>query len=129
MTKKGKLDKELFEGATINTPSLLATEDYLDALKWGDRIGGLAALHARANANADVLTEWVARTPWVEFLVSDVAIRSNTSVCLTRRNLPRIWPRSWRGRASHSMRHRIGPPLPDCVSGVAPRSSKVICNP
>jgi phosphoserine aminotransferase len=82
MTKKGKLDKELFEGATINTPSLLATEDYLDALKWGDRIGGLAALHARANANADVLTEWVARTPWVEFLVSDVAIRSNTSVCL-----------------------------------------------
>jgi phosphoserine aminotransferase len=82
MTKKGKLDQELFEGATINTPSLLATEDYLDALKWGDRIGGLAALHARANANANVLTGWVARTPWVDFLVSDVAIRSNTSVCL-----------------------------------------------
>jgi len=82
MTKKGKLDQELFEGATINTPSLLATEDYLDALKWGDRIGGLAALQARANANASVLTEWVARTSWVEFLVSDAAIRSNTSVCL-----------------------------------------------
>jgi phosphoserine aminotransferase len=82
MTKKGKLDQELFEGATINTPSLLATEDYLDALKWGDRIGGLAALQARANANANVLTEWVARTPWVDFLVSDVAIRSNTSICL-----------------------------------------------
>ena len=82
MTKKGKLDQELFEGATINTPSLLATEDYLDALRWGERIGGLAALQARANANAGVLTEWVARTPWVEFLVSDVAIRSNTSVCL-----------------------------------------------
>ncbi len=55
---------------------------YLDALRWGERIGGLAALQARANANAGVLTEWVARTPWVDFLVSDVAIRSNTSVCL-----------------------------------------------
>jgi phosphoserine aminotransferase len=82
MTKKGKLDQELFEGATINTPSLLATEDYIDALKWADRVGGLTALQARANANANVLTEWVKRTPWVDFLVSDVAIRSNTSVCL-----------------------------------------------
>ena len=82
MTKKGKLDQALFEGATINTPSLLATEDYIDALKWADSIGGLAALQARANANTEVLTEWVARTPWVDFLVSDPAIRSNTSVCL-----------------------------------------------
>jgi phosphoserine aminotransferase len=82
MTKKGRLDQELFEGATINTPSLLATEDYLDALKWAEGIGGLAVLQARANANTQVLTEWVARTPWVDFLVSDAAIRSNTSVCL-----------------------------------------------
>jgi phosphoserine aminotransferase len=82
MTKKGRLDQELFEGATINTPSLLATEDYVDALKWADGIGGLASLQARANANTDVLTEWVARTPWVDFLVSDARIRSNTSVCL-----------------------------------------------
>jgi phosphoserine aminotransferase len=82
MTKKGKLDQELFEGATINTPSLLATEDYIDALKWGERIGGLPALHARANANAEVLREWVARTPWIDFLVADPALRSNTSVCL-----------------------------------------------
>ncbi len=82
MTKKGKLDQELFEGATINTPSLLATEDYIDALKWADRIGGLAALQARANANAKVLADWVARTGWVDFLVADPAIRSNTSVCL-----------------------------------------------
>ena len=82
MTKKGKLDQELFEGATINTPSLLATEDYIDALKWAESIGGLAALQARANANSQVLTEWVARTPWVDFLVADAAIRSNTSVCL-----------------------------------------------
>jgi phosphoserine aminotransferase len=82
MTKKGKLDQELFEGATINTPSLLATEDYLDGLKWAERIGGLAALQARANANTHVLTEWVARTPWIDFLVPDPSIRSNTSVCL-----------------------------------------------
>ena len=82
MTKKGKLDQELFEGATINTPSMLAVEDYLDALKWAQGIGGLAALQARANANAGVLAAWVARTPWVDFLVSDAAIRSNTSVCL-----------------------------------------------
>jgi phosphoserine aminotransferase len=82
MTKKGRLDQELFEGATINTPSLLATEDFLDALKWAEGIGGLPALHARADANAGLLAEWVARTPWVDFLVSDAAIRSNTSVCL-----------------------------------------------
>ena len=82
MTKKGKIDQELFEGATINTPSLLATEDYIDALKWAEGVGGLSALQALANANTQVLTEWVARTPWVDFLVSDAAIRSNTSVCL-----------------------------------------------
>jgi phosphoserine aminotransferase len=82
LTKKGKLDQELFEGATINTPSLLATEDYLDALKWADGIGGLVALQARADANTNVLSEWVARTPWVDFLVSDPQSRSNTSVCL-----------------------------------------------
>jgi phosphoserine aminotransferase len=82
MTKQGRLDQELFEGATINTPSLLATEDYLDALQWAQRIGGLAALQARADANTNVLTEWVARTPWVDFLAPEPATRSNTSVCL-----------------------------------------------
>lgn len=82
MTKKGKLDAELFEGATINTPSLLATEDYLDTLKWGESIGGLKALHARADANAQVLHDWVSRTPWIANLVDDPAIRSNTGVCL-----------------------------------------------
>ena len=82
MTKKGRLDQELFEGATFNTPSLLAVEDYIDALKWAQSIGGLAALQSRANANTQVLTEWVERTPWVDFLVADPAIRSNTSVCL-----------------------------------------------
>jgi phosphoserine aminotransferase len=82
MTKNGRLDQELFEGATINTPSLLAAEDYIDALKWAERIGGLAALQARADANARVLADWVARTAWVDFLVADAAARSNTSVCL-----------------------------------------------
>jgi phosphoserine aminotransferase len=82
MTKKGKLDAELFEGATINTPSLLAVEDYLDTLKWGESIGGLKALIARADANTKVLADWAAKTPWIDFLASDAASRSNTSVCL-----------------------------------------------
>jgi phosphoserine aminotransferase len=82
MAKKGKLDQELFEGATINTPSLLATEDYLDALKWAQSIGGVAALQARAHANAKVLADWVARTPWVDFLAPIEATRTNTGVCL-----------------------------------------------
>jgi len=82
MTKKGKLDAELFEGATINTPSLLATEDYLDTLKWGESIGGLKALHARADANAKALNDWADRTPWIANLVDDPALRSNTGVCL-----------------------------------------------
>ena len=82
LTKKGKVDLELFEGATINTPSLLATEDYLDALKWAESIGGLEALEARANSNAAVLSDWVNQTSWVDFLVPDPALRSNTAVCL-----------------------------------------------
>jgi phosphoserine aminotransferase len=82
MTKKGKLDQELFEGSTINTPSLLATEDYLDALQWAQSIGGLPALQARANANTRVLADWAERTAWVDFLAPVAATRSNTSVCL-----------------------------------------------
>ena len=82
LTKKGVVDKEIFEGSTINTPSLLATEDYIDALKWAEQIGGLSALHARADANTKVLADWVAHTDWVDFLAADPAIRSNTSVCL-----------------------------------------------
>ena len=82
MTKKGKIDADLFEGSTINTPSLLAVEDWLDALSWADSIGGLEALMARANANANALADWVAKTAWVDFLAADAASRSNTSVCL-----------------------------------------------
>jgi phosphoserine aminotransferase len=82
MTKGGKLNAGIFEGETINTPSMLCVEDYLDALNWGKSIGGLKALMARADANTKVLADWNARTPWVDFLAKDPAIRSNTSVCL-----------------------------------------------
>jgi len=82
MTKGGKVDKTLFEGATINTPSMLCVEDYLDTLKWGASIGGLKALKARCDANAGALARWVAATPWIDFLAEDPRTRSNTSVCL-----------------------------------------------
>jgi phosphoserine aminotransferase len=82
MTKGGKLNAAIFEGETINTPSMLCVEDYLDALTWAKSVGGLQALIARANANTKVLAGWIAVTPWVDFLAEDPAIRSNTSVCL-----------------------------------------------
>jgi phosphoserine aminotransferase len=82
MTKGGKLNEGIFVGETINTPSMLALEDYLDALNWAKSIGGLKALMARADANTKVLTDWQAQTPWVDFLAADKVIRSNTSVCL-----------------------------------------------
>ena len=82
MTKGGKLIEGIFEGETINTPSMLAVADYLDALDWADEIGGLPALQARADANFRALQDWVDRTPWVENLVAEPAHRSNTSVCL-----------------------------------------------
>ena len=82
LTKGGKFNEDPFEGGTINTPSMLCVEDYLDTLAWAKSIGGLAALIARANANAKVISEWVARTPWIAFLANDPATRSNTSVCL-----------------------------------------------
>ena len=82
LTKGGALIKGVFEGETINTPSMLCVEDYLDALDWAERIGGLEALYARTNANARVLFDWVERTSWLENLAVDPATRSNTSVCL-----------------------------------------------
>ncbi len=83
LAKGGQLIQGIFEGETINTPSMLVIEDYLDALRWAERIGGLAALIARANANAAVIDRWVSRTPWVKHLAADPKTRSNTSVCLT----------------------------------------------
>jgi phosphoserine aminotransferase len=82
MTKGGKVNLEIFEGATINTPSMLCVEDAIDALKWAEAIGGLPEMQRRADANLAILADWVAKTPWVEFLAEDPAARSNTSVCL-----------------------------------------------
>ncbi len=82
LVKGGKLNEGIFKGSTINTPSMLCVEDYLDALAWAEEIGGLEALHARADSNLAAVAAWVERTPWVDFLAGDPAIRSNTSVCL-----------------------------------------------
>jgi phosphoserine aminotransferase len=83
MTKGGKLNEGIFVGETINTPSMLCVEDYLDALNWAKSVGGLKALMARADKNLKVLVDWQARTPWIDFLAKAPAIRSNTSVCMT----------------------------------------------
>ncbi|MEM6908081.1 MAG: phosphoserine transaminase [Pseudomonadota bacterium] len=81
--KKGdKLNRGIFEGATINTPSLLATEDYIAALEWAKSIGGRAALIERANANADLVKDWIEATPWLRNMVADPAKRTNTGVCM-----------------------------------------------
>ena len=82
LTKSGKLIDGIFRGETINTPSMLCVEDWLFALDWAERIGGLDPLIARADANAAALNGWVQRAEWIEHLANDPAIRSNTSVCL-----------------------------------------------
>jgi phosphoserine aminotransferase len=82
LTKGGKLIEGIFRGDTINTPSMLAVEDYIDTLRWAESVGGLDALHARADANAAAVHAWVARTPWIGHLAVDPATYSNTGVCL-----------------------------------------------
>ena len=82
LTKSAALIEGVFKGETINTPSMLAVEDWLVALTWAERIGGLDALVARADANAAALDRWVTQAPWIEHLATDPTIRSNTSVCL-----------------------------------------------
>ena len=82
MTKGGKLNEGIFVGETINTPSMLALEDYLDALGWAEKIGGLKALIARSTANLAVLDRFVRESEWAAFLAEDSHVRSNTSVCL-----------------------------------------------
>jgi phosphoserine aminotransferase len=82
MTKGGKLNEGIFEGETINTPSMLALEDYLDALKWAEGLGGLNGLVARADTNLAAVERWVRESSWAAFLAEDKAVRSNTSVCL-----------------------------------------------
>ena len=82
MTNGGKLIEGLFEGETINTPSMLAVEDAVDGLKWAESIGGLDGLLARTRANFAVIDRWVAATPWIDFLAERPETRSTTSVCL-----------------------------------------------
>lgn len=82
MTKNGKLDEGLFEGVTINTPSLLCAEDHLDALKWVKANGGLQGMHDRADANAQILWDWMAQRDWIDNLAAKDEERSNTGVCM-----------------------------------------------
>src|SRR5665811_1162151 len=82
MTKGGKINEGIFAGETINTPSMLCVEDYLDTLQWAKSVGGLTATIARSDANAKLLADWVAVTPWVGHLAKNAYERSNTSVCL-----------------------------------------------
>lgn len=82
LTKSGKLIAGVFSGSTINTPSMLAVEDHLDALGWAEEIGGLPALIERSRANLAAIERWVSNTPWIEFLAKDSSIRSSTSICL-----------------------------------------------
>jgi phosphoserine aminotransferase len=82
LTSGGKLIKGIFEGETINTPSMLAVEDALDGLKWAESIGGLDGLIGRTEQNFAAIDGWVSRTPWIGFLADDPATRSTTSVCL-----------------------------------------------
>ncbi|MGI9350193.1 MAG: phosphoserine transaminase [Rhizobiaceae bacterium] len=83
LTKGGKLIEGIFEGATINTPSMLCVEDYIDALNWAKSLGGLDALIKRANDNFSVIETFVNQSPWIGFLAVDPSTRSNTSVCLS----------------------------------------------
>jgi phosphoserine aminotransferase len=83
MTKGGKLIEGIFQGETINTPSMLCVEDYIDALLWAKQVGGLKGLMARADANAKAIFDFVEKNDWIANLARDPATRSNTSVCLT----------------------------------------------
>jgi hypothetical protein len=82
LVKKGKLDEDVFQGSTINTPSMLCVEDALDGLAWAEQGGGLDFLVARSEANLAAVAAWVERTPWVEFLAREPRTRSCTSICL-----------------------------------------------
>mgnify|MGYP000358911232 CR=1 FL=1 len=83
MTKGGKLNEGIFEGSTINTPSMLAVEDCLDALNWVESVGGVSETIKRSQANFEVINEWVQKTEWVDFLAHDPKTRSTTSICLS----------------------------------------------
>lgn len=83
LTKGGKLIEGIFKGETINTPSMLAVEDVLDALKWAEQVGGTAGMIARSNANLAAVSAWVEKSEWAGFLAADPALRSSTSICIS----------------------------------------------
>ena len=83
LTKKGKIEAGIFKGATINTPSMMAVEDYIDALAWAESVGGNDGLIKISNNNLAVVEKFVAENDWIDFLAKDPATRSNTSVCCT----------------------------------------------
>ncbi len=83
LKKSGKINKSIFDGDVINTPSMICVEDYLDALNWAGKVGGLAGLIKKSQANLKVVEDWVVKTEWVEFLADEPKVRSNTSVCLS----------------------------------------------
>ena len=107
LTRGGKLNRELFHGETLNTPSMLCVEDWLACLDWAKSIGGLGALIRRADTNARVLGRWVERTPWIEHLAKDPRARSNTSVCLTIRDSDEIGTQMARLLAQEQVAHDI----------------------
>jgi phosphoserine aminotransferase len=136
LTKSGKLNRAVFEGETINTPSMLCVEDWIAALEWAASIGGLPALIARADANAAALDRWVRATPWIDHLAVDPATRSNTSVCLKladavtarldeaeRARCPSAWPSCSKPRAWPMTSRPTAMPRRACASGAAPPSS------
>ena len=138
MTRNGKLNAELFEGSTINTPSMLCVQDYLDALDWVESVGGVAGTIARSNANAAVIADWVARTPWVDFLAR-VPRDALQHLGLPQDRRPRgdgAAARDARGASppdrgaarSRRMPPRTSPPIAmrrrACASGPAPRSRR-----
>ena len=143
MTKGGKVNLEIFEGATINTPSMLCVEDYLDALKWAASIGGLAELQRRADANLAVLEAWAAKTPWIDFLAEDPGhplqhlgvpqggrSRGHRAVPTTPRpTSPRSLASCSRRRASPWTSAATATPRRACASGAAPRWRPTISRP
>ena len=133
LAEDGRVLDDLFAGVTINTPSMLCVEDYLDALGWAESIGGLKPLQARADANAAVLFDWIARTPWIANLAVDPATRSNTSVCLRFTDAPAApastavsptaWPACWPPRGWPMTSAPTARPRRACAFGAVSPSS------
>lgn len=93
LAQEGEFSKEIFEGYTLNTPSLLCIEDCIDALSWCKKVGGISVLIARSQANLKAVERWVSKSPWIEFLARDPEIRSSTSICLYFPGDPYDWQR------------------------------------